>query len=211
MFHRRLHPDRDQDFKVSRLRYAVKTYKQYQVAVKLPGSFRLAAGNRHLHRYCIFTERVSETVAQTLHYSTRRNLPDTICYLCSATEAEVTEHTINNVLGGLARAKLCMSPCSSGHIMPLPKRPWRMVVEDFRKRRIFPADCPLAAIALAAAAAPTDCYLSVLLDTPDVPAYSQVFHPQRRMVPIFKELRYLLLICMSPCRTNSIFSDLHRS
>jgi len=109
--------------------------------------------------------------------------------LYSATKAEVTEHSINTVLGGLARAKLCMSPCSSGHIMPLPKRPWRMVVEDFRKRRIFPADCPLAAIALAAAAAPTDCYLSVLLDTPDVPAYSQVFHPQRRMVPIFKELR----------------------
>ncbi|TSC57139.1 MAG: hypothetical protein Greene041679_418, partial [Parcubacteria group bacterium Greene0416_79] len=54
---------------------AVKTYKQYQVAVKLPGSFRLAAGNRHLHRYCIFTERVSETVAQSLHYSTRGNLP----------------------------------------------------------------------------------------------------------------------------------------
>ena len=80
MFHRRLPLNRNQGLKVSRLRYAVKTYRQYQVAVKLPGSFRLAAGNRHLHRYCIFTERVSETVAQTLHYSTRRNLPDTLCY-----------------------------------------------------------------------------------------------------------------------------------
>jgi hypothetical protein len=42
---------------------------QYQVAVKLLGSFRLAAGNRHLHRYCIFTEQVPETVLQSLHYS----------------------------------------------------------------------------------------------------------------------------------------------
>src|SRR3989344_3895447 len=80
VFHRRIHPAQKRNFKSSHLRYAVKTYAQYQVAVKLPGSFRLAAGNRHLHRYCIFTERVSETVAQSLHYSTRRNLPDTLCY-----------------------------------------------------------------------------------------------------------------------------------
>ena len=33
------------------------------------GSFRLTAGNRHLHRYCIFTERIPETVLQLLHYS----------------------------------------------------------------------------------------------------------------------------------------------
>src|SRR3989339_180022 len=76
VFHRRIHVNRNQRFKSYHLRYASETYRQYQVAVKLPGSFRLAAGNRHLHRYCIFTERVSETVAQTWHYSTRRNLPD---------------------------------------------------------------------------------------------------------------------------------------
>jgi hypothetical protein len=76
VFHRRIHANRNRRFKSYHLRYASRTYRQYQVAVKLPGSFRLAAGNRHLHRYCIFTERVSETVAQTLHYSTRRNLPD---------------------------------------------------------------------------------------------------------------------------------------
>jgi len=76
VFHRRIHANRNRRFKSYHLRYASKKYRQYQVAVKLPGSFRLAAGNRHLHRYCIFTERVFETVAQTLHYSTRRNLPD---------------------------------------------------------------------------------------------------------------------------------------
>ncbi len=76
VFHRWIHANRNQRFKSYHLRYASRTYRQYQVAVKLPGSFRLAAGNRHLHRYCIFTEQVSETVAQTLHYSTRRNLPD---------------------------------------------------------------------------------------------------------------------------------------
>src|SRR3989338_3705806 len=38
--------------------------------------------------------------------------------LHSATKAEVTKYITINVFGGLARAKLCMSPCSSGHIMP---------------------------------------------------------------------------------------------
>jgi hypothetical protein len=63
-------------FNLSPLCYASQSYAQYQAAVKLLGSFRLAAGNRHLHRYCIFTELIPETVLQTLHYSTRQNLPD---------------------------------------------------------------------------------------------------------------------------------------
>ena len=76
MFHRRIHLPREVNFKSYQLRYASRTYSQNQVAVKLLGSFRLTAGNRHLHRYCIFTERVFETVLQTLHFSTRQNLPD---------------------------------------------------------------------------------------------------------------------------------------
>ena len=76
VFHRRISAPRKERLKSSHLRYAWSTYGQYQVTVKLLGSFRLTAGNRHLHRYCIFTERVSETVLQSLHYSTRRNLPD---------------------------------------------------------------------------------------------------------------------------------------
>ena len=60
-------------FKVSRLCYASQSYIQYQAVVKLLGSFRLTAGTRHLHRDCIFTELSSETVLQTLHYSTRQN------------------------------------------------------------------------------------------------------------------------------------------
>jgi hypothetical protein len=48
---------------------SVTTYAQYQAAVKLLGSFRLSAGNRHLHRYCIFTEQVFETVLQSLRHS----------------------------------------------------------------------------------------------------------------------------------------------
>ena len=69
MFHRRLHPPQKANFKVSLLRYAFETYFQCQVVVKLPGSFRLTAGNRHLHRYCIFTERVPETVLWSLRHS----------------------------------------------------------------------------------------------------------------------------------------------
>ena len=54
---------------LSHLCYAAQPYTQYQAVVKLLGSFRLTAGNRHLHRYCIFTELCSETVPQSLHYS----------------------------------------------------------------------------------------------------------------------------------------------
>ena len=54
---------------LSHLCYAVKKHAQYQVIVKLLGSFRLTALNRHLHRYCIFTELVPETVLQSLHHS----------------------------------------------------------------------------------------------------------------------------------------------
>ena len=69
MFHRRLHHIRECDFKGSPLRYASKTKTQYLTTVKLPGSFRLAAGNRHLHRYCIFTGRLVETVFNSLSHS----------------------------------------------------------------------------------------------------------------------------------------------
>ena len=69
MFHWRLHHIRECDFKGSPLRYASKTKTQYLTTVKLPGSFRLAAGNRHLHRYCIFTGRLVETVFKSLSHS----------------------------------------------------------------------------------------------------------------------------------------------
>lgn len=42
---------------------------QYLRTVKLPGSFRLAAGNQHLHWYCIFTGRLVETVFNSLSHS----------------------------------------------------------------------------------------------------------------------------------------------
>ena len=70
----RIHPKTNPS-DLSHLFYAVQKHAQYKVIVKLLGSFRLTAGNRHLHRYCIFTEQVSETVLQSLHFSTRGNLP----------------------------------------------------------------------------------------------------------------------------------------
>lgn len=69
VFHWRLPPTRKSGFKVSHLRYAFKTKIQYLTTVKLPGSFRLAAGNRRLHRYWIFTEQLLETVPQSLDLS----------------------------------------------------------------------------------------------------------------------------------------------
>ena len=69
VFHWRLQCGRNGTFKVSHLCYAIKSHPQYQVVVKLPGSFRLAAGRRHLHRHCIFTKLFLETVPQSLHHS----------------------------------------------------------------------------------------------------------------------------------------------
>jgi hypothetical protein len=69
VFHWRLHTPRKGCFKVSHLCYAYNTQPQYEAVVKLLGSFRLTVGNRHLHRYCIFTERVLETVFHSLRHS----------------------------------------------------------------------------------------------------------------------------------------------
>ena len=65
----------------SHLYYADKKHAQYQVIVKLLGSFRLTALNRHLHRYCIFTELVPETVPQSLHHSCASELHSTLTSL----------------------------------------------------------------------------------------------------------------------------------
>ncbi len=67
--HWRLHKGLNPCFKVSLLRYAEKSYPQYQITVKLLGSFRLAAGRRHLHRPCIFTGQILETVPNSLYHS----------------------------------------------------------------------------------------------------------------------------------------------
>ena len=69
VFHWRLHDPQEDRFKVSHLCYAYITQPQYQAVVKLLGSFRLTTGNRHLHRYCIFTEQVLETVFHSLRHS----------------------------------------------------------------------------------------------------------------------------------------------
>src|SRR3990167_2988095 len=69
VLHWRLHENRDSRFKVSHLCYATHPYIQYQITVKLLGSFRLAAGSRHLHRPCIFTEQILETVPKSLYHS----------------------------------------------------------------------------------------------------------------------------------------------
>jgi len=69
VFHCRIHNYRNNCFKSSHLCYAYTKHIQYQAIVKLTGSFRLTAGNRHLHRYCIFTELLLETVSHSLRHS----------------------------------------------------------------------------------------------------------------------------------------------
>ena len=69
VFHCWIHNPRKSCFKSSHLCYADTKHIQYQAIVKLLGSFRLTAGNRHLHRYCIFTEQIPETVLQSLYHS----------------------------------------------------------------------------------------------------------------------------------------------
>ena len=69
VFHWRLHSVRKRNFKVYHLRYASKIKIQCLTTVKLPGSFRLAAGKARLHAYCIFTGRLVETVLWSLGLS----------------------------------------------------------------------------------------------------------------------------------------------
>ncbi len=69
MFHLRIHDDRNHRFKSYPLLYASKAITQYLTIVKLPGSFRLAAGKQHLHCYCIFTGHLVETVFNSLSHS----------------------------------------------------------------------------------------------------------------------------------------------
>ena len=69
VFHWRLNVNRNLHIKVSHLCYATNSHTQYQVVVKLPGSFRPTTGSRHLHRHRIFTELVLETVPQSLRHS----------------------------------------------------------------------------------------------------------------------------------------------
>src|SRR3989338_2175527 len=111
VFHLRIHAPRKVNFKSSHLRYASKTYSQNQVAVKLLGSFRLTAGNRHLHRYCIFTEQVSETVLQALHYSCASELTrQGISLLCSLNKDHVL--FLSSIKGeGTTAYGLSCEPC----------------------------------------------------------------------------------------------------
>src|SRR5207237_5208267 len=69
-----LHPSRSPGFTASRLSYATRTKTQHQAAVKVPGSFRPAAGNEHLYSYCNFAESLVETVPKSLRHSCRSEL-----------------------------------------------------------------------------------------------------------------------------------------
>ena len=82
-------------FKVSPLCYVCKSYPQYQTAVKLLGSFRLTAGNRHLHRYCIFTEQIPETVLQSLYHSCTSELHYSLLNKFNANPLFLKEWTIS--------------------------------------------------------------------------------------------------------------------
>src|SRR3989344_8437755 len=107
VFHGRLLLNRNRELNASHLCYASKKYMQYQVAVKLLGSFRLTAGNRHLHRYCIFTEQVPETVAHSLHYSCTSELTRQGISLFD----NVTIHQFLKINGGkVISALLSLSP-----------------------------------------------------------------------------------------------------
>lgn len=69
VFHRWLCSSWRQSFTASHLSYTKCTKIQYQTAVKVPGSFRLLVGRRHLHRHYNFAESLIETAPRLLHHS----------------------------------------------------------------------------------------------------------------------------------------------
>lgn len=74
VFQQRLRPNWRRGFTVSHLSYTNRTEHQYQVVVKVPGSFRPAARNEHLYSYCNFAESMVETVEKSLRHSCRSEL-----------------------------------------------------------------------------------------------------------------------------------------
>lgn len=61
-------------FRISHLCCAVKYSFQFQIPVKLQGSFCPDAINPHLHGFCYFTKSHSETVFELLRHSCRTEL-----------------------------------------------------------------------------------------------------------------------------------------
>ncbi len=61
-------------FKVSHLSYTNQFKHQYQVVVKVQGSFRPSARNEHLYSYFNFAGSMVETVGKSLRHSCRSEL-----------------------------------------------------------------------------------------------------------------------------------------
>src|ERR1035437_1707680 len=132
------------------------------------GSFRLVAGNRHLHRHYKFAVSVGKTVALSLRHSCRSEL----------TRQGISLKCVTRRIDRLMRrgvnisVTLCMSPCSSDYIFSnkLFVGIWHVVSEDFSRDLLpltFPADY----------LHPPHCHAKLLsrsVGYSDLPAYSQI-------------------------------------
>src|SRR5205085_559616 len=72
--HRWLPRSRSPEFTASHLSCASFARVHYQVVVRCTGSFRLDAGNRHLHRYYKFAVSLVKTAPRSLRHSCRSEL-----------------------------------------------------------------------------------------------------------------------------------------
>src|SRR3954467_6967531 len=68
------------------------------------GSFRLAAGTRHLHRDCNFTEPLVETASKSLRHSCRSELTRQGISLLSVTDQASSKHILV-LTGGRSRRR----------------------------------------------------------------------------------------------------------
>src|SRR5205085_7273422 len=106
--HRWLPRSRSPEFTASHLSCASFARVHYQVVVRCTGSFRLDAGNRHLHRYYKFAVPLVKTAPRSLRHSCRSELTRQGISLSLVTSTCVEGLSIS--------VNLCISPCSSDYI-----------------------------------------------------------------------------------------------
>ena len=158
VFQRWLHDSWRRRFKASHLSCTSHARHQCQAAVKVPGSFRPAAGSEHLYSHCNFAESLVETAPKSLRHSCRSELTRQGISLECVTYDLYRAHVARQAGRTFLPASLCRHRVRTISSSPLGDG-WRMVSEDSRDgSRVFPAGFPAWRLVRHP---PSDCYCSL--------------------------------------------------
>ena len=128
-------------FLASHLSYTSHARHQCQAAVKVPGSFRPAAGSEHLYSHCNFAESLVETVPKSLRHSCRSELTRQGISLALLLKTYIESTMLDRWVGHFCRPPYVA--IGSGpylHLRLEMAGVWSLRILDLH--RVFPADCP---------------------------------------------------------------------